>query len=92
MNIITIPRSELFVYNLLKNISEEGAVLQTGEGEQFVLFPFDAWQGFDVGSHDDFGSEVRATAENKDLMTFLANRRTYGKRVPLADIKEMLDL
>jgi len=61
-------------------------------GEDFNGACFDAWQGFDVGSHDDFGSEVRATAENKDLMTFLANRRSYGKRVPLADVKEMLDL
>ncbi|OQY42404.1 MAG: hypothetical protein B6242_16220 [Anaerolineaceae bacterium 4572_78] len=92
MNVITIPQSELFIYNLLKNVSDEGTVLRTTKGKQFVLFPFEAWQSFDVGNHDNFESEVKATAEHKDLMTFLASRRSHGKRIPLADVKSMLDL
>ncbi len=52
------------------------------------------WQGFDVGTSDDFEQEVKATAANNDLLAFLAERKktSDGKRFSLAEVKEQLGL
>jgi hypothetical protein len=44
------------------------------------------------GDSDDFEQEVSVTSENQELMAFLAERRSNGKRVSMADVKKQLGL
>ena len=57
-----------------------------------MLASIEQWEGFEVGAGDDFAREVKKTARNKKLMNFLAKRRSNGKRIPLAKVKEELGL
>ncbi len=71
---------------------EEELILQTPDGQKFVIFSLQGWQGFEVGDGDDFAEEVKATASNQALREFLAARRSQGKGVPMADVKKQLEL
>jgi hypothetical protein len=92
MRIVTVPEEQKFLLELLEIVREEGAILQTTDGQQFVLLMLENWQGFDVGDSDDFEQEVKATSENQALMALLAQRRNQGKRIGLADVKKQLGL
>ncbi len=92
MKVVTVPAEQKFLFDLLMKVQEEGLILQTTAGQQFVLLSLEDWQGFEVGESDDFEQEVKATSENKDLLAFLAERRSNGKRVPLTDVKKQLGL
>lgn len=92
MRIVTIPAEQKFFFDLLKMVQEEGLILQTTDGQQFVLLSLEGWQGFDVGDSEDFEEEVRATSQNKALMAFLSERQSNGKRVSMADVKKQLGL
>ncbi|RMF67127.1 MAG: hypothetical protein D6743_05375 [Calditrichaeota bacterium] len=92
MKVVTVSTKEKFLFDLLMTAQEEGVILETTDGQQFVLLSLEDWQSFDVGDSDDFGQEVKATAENKALMTFLAGRRGNGKRIPMAEVKKKLGL
>ena len=78
--------------DLLKKAGRTGLILQSAEGQRFVLASIEGWQGYDVGDGDDFAGEVRRTVRNKKLMKALADRRRIGKRIPLAKVKEELAL
>jgi acetyl-CoA carboxylase carboxyltransferase component len=58
--------------------------------EQIIVFSLADWQGFDVGESDDFEQEVQQTAQNTQLLAFLAERKNAGKRVPIAHIQKLL--
>ncbi|MBV7340023.1 hypothetical protein KFU94_69815 [Chloroflexi bacterium TSY] len=90
MNVVTVPTEQEFLFDLLMKAGEEGIILQTNDGRQFVLVSLEEWQGFDVGDSDDFEEEVRATSENKALMAFLAERKSDGERIPMKDVKKLL--
>jgi len=90
MRVVTVPAEQKFLSSLLMEVQEEGLILQTADGQRFVLLSLEGWQGFDVGDSDDFEQEVKATAENKALMAFLVERRSNGKRVSMADVKRQL--
>ena len=92
MKVVTVPAEQKYLFELLMTVQEEGLILQTADGQQFVLLSLEEWQGFDVGDSEDFEEEVKATSENKALMAFLAERRSNGKRVPMADVKKQLGL
>ena len=92
MKVVTVLPEQEFLFDLLMKVEEEGLILQTNDGQQFVLLSLEDWQGFDVGDSDDFEEEVRTTSENKALMTFLAERKRDGERVPMKDVKELLGL
>jgi hypothetical protein len=92
MRMVTVPTEQKFLSDLLMEIQEEGLILQTADGQQFVLLSLEGWRGFDVGDSDDFEHEVKATAANKALMTFLAERRSSEKRIPMADVKRQLGI
>lgn len=92
MKVVTVPTEQEFLFDLLMKVEEEGLILQTNNGQQFVLLSLVDWQGFDVGDSDDFEEEVRATSENKALMAFLTERKSDGERVPMKDVKELLGL
>ena len=92
MRIVTVPTEQEFLLNLLMNVEEDGLILQTNNGQQFVLLSLAEWQGFDVGDSNDFAEEVRTTSENQALMAFLAERKHDGKRMSMKDVKALLGL
>jgi hypothetical protein len=92
MRVVTVSPQEKFLFDLLMKVREEGLILQTTDGQQFVLLSMDGWQGFYVGEDEDFATEVEATVKNKELMTFLAARRSKKKSIPLDDVKKQLGL
>jgi hypothetical protein len=51
----------------------------------FVLISIEDWEGFEVDEDDDI-------TQNKELMEYLAKRRSQGNRIPLAGVKAQLGL
>lgn len=92
MKTITVPADETFLSDLLDSAREEGIILQTDGGQQFVLWSLEKWVGFPVGDSDDFAEEVRVTSEDQLLLDFIAERKSAGPRIPLADVKKRLGL
>lgn len=80
-------KNELF-NELVKSVREGGVILR---GKKL---PSRAWEAFDVGSSEDFGEEVKRTAQNKGLMKFLAERRktSKGKSKSLEEVEKELGL
>lgn len=92
MRIVAVPPEQEFLLNLLMKVKEDGVILQTSTGQQFVLLSLEGWQGFDVGDSEDFAEEVRLTAENKAFMAFLAERKKDKKHISMEDVKALLEL
>ena len=92
MKTVTVPARAKTLNNLLKRARRSGLILQSTDGQRFVLASLEHWEGFDVGAGDDFAREVKLTVRNKKLMKLLTERRTHGKRIPLAKVKEQLGL
>lgn len=92
MKTINIPARAKTVTNLLKKVDNGGLILRAPNGKYFVLAALEGWEGFDVGSGKSFAQEVRLTARNKELIQFLAQRRSRAKRIPLTKVKEQLGL
>lgn len=92
MKVVTVPTEQTFLSDLLMHVEEEGLLLQTDDGQQFVLFSLADWQGFEVGDSEDFEEEVRKTAANQALMAFLAERKRDSERVSMQNVKELLGL
>lgn len=92
MKTATIPARAKTLNSLLKRARRNSLILQSADGQRFVLTSIENWEGFDVGAEGDFAQEVKLTAQNKKLMKFLAERRSHAKRIPLAKVKEQLGL
>lgn len=92
MKVITVSPKEKFLHHLLTIVSDDGLILQTTEGQRFMVCSLEGWEGFDVGESDDFEQEVELTGQNTELMAFLAERQSHGRRIPLEKVKEELDL
>jgi hypothetical protein len=92
MRVVTVSPEQKNLVELLKIVKEEGLILETTDGQQFVLFSLEDWQGFDVGDSEDFEQEVKKTSENKALMALLAERRSDEQRVSIAEVKKQLRL
>ncbi len=60
MKVVTVSAEQKFLFDLLMKVQEEGLILQTTDGQQFVLLSLEDWQGFDVGDSDDFEQEVES--------------------------------
>ena len=82
MKTVTVSPRAKTLHNLLRKARRNGLILQSPEGERFVLTPIGNWIGFDVGDSDDFAEEVKMTVRNKKLMKFLAKRRRHGVMLP----------
>jgi hypothetical protein len=50
MRVVMISEEQDSLLNLLKSITEDSAVLQTTDGQQFLLSPLNSWQGFKITS------------------------------------------
>ena len=60
-------------------------MIEPADGQRFVLAAIEGWEGFKVGDDDDITG-------NEQLMARLANRRSGGQRIPLAQAKSQLGL
>ena len=92
MKTIAVPARSKTLNDLLKKAGRTGLILQTADGHRFLLASIEGWQGYEVGTGDDFAREVNRTVRNRKLMKALADRRRNGKRIPLAKVKEELGL
>jgi hypothetical protein len=92
MKTITVSARAKTLNGLLKKAQRNGLILQSSDGQRFVLTSIKNWEGFNMGAGNDFAQEVKLTTQNKKLMKFLAERRSHAKRIPLAKVKEQLGL
>lgn len=92
MAVITVPTEEKILNELLKQAQHSDLILETADGQRFMLVSMEAWAGFEVGEEDDFECEVELTGQNQELMQFLGQRRSHGKKIPLAEVKKKLGL
>ncbi|MDI6794153.1 MAG: hypothetical protein QME81_15035 [bacterium] len=70
---------------LLKKARRKEIVLESADGQRFVLASIQSWEGFEVDEDDDI-------TKNRKLMSHLASRCSGGKRIPLAEVKAQLEL
>jgi hypothetical protein len=77
-----IPQQEKTLNALFKRARRRNVILESADGQRFVLAAISKWQGFDVGDSDDFAEEVKRTAQNKELAKFMAERRKRSKGKP----------
>lgn len=57
--------------------------LESADGQRFVLLSIEDWEGLEVDEDEDI-------TKNKSLMEYLADRRSHGRRIPLAEVKAQL--
>lgn len=82
---IDLHRNRPDLETLLELASKDEVFLRTAEGQEFVLAQ--------VGDEDDdFAAEVERTAQNEELMAFLAERSTQRKGSSLAEVQARLGL
>jgi hypothetical protein len=94
MKAISISNRAKSINDLLKKARRRSIVLETKDGQRYVLRPVGEWEGFDVGNSDDFGEEVKRTVRNKRLMNLLSERRktSKGKSKLLEEVEKELGL
>jgi len=89
MKPIPIPTRAKAVNELLKKARHRNVILESADGERFVLAAIESWQGFDVGESEDFAVEVKRTARNKKLAKVMAERRAKDKDKPRFSSEEI---
>jgi hypothetical protein len=94
MKTITVSPQAQPVHELLRQARGNGVILESPEGERFILTPIGAWIGFDVGDSDDFGKETQNTVANKELMSALSRRkaRSSGRYLSADEARRELGL
>ncbi|MFL5800170.1 MAG: hypothetical protein ACJ8CR_00205 [Roseiflexaceae bacterium] len=104
MKPITVSRRSRFINQLLQQAREHNLILQSANGEQFVLAKIaDAQdvsvnadidvEAFTIGGSDDFEEEIALTRQNVALMHFLDERAAYvkpGSGTSLEEIRKRL--
>ncbi len=85
MKTIVVPARAKVLNELLKAARQTEVILESADGQRFVLLSIEDWEGFELGEDDDI-------TKNKDLMEYLADRRSHGRRIPLAEVKAQLGL
>ena len=79
MKTITLPRISASLRKLLKLAEEEHVILQTPEGQEFVLAEI-----------DDFAEEVKKVRHNKALMRLLEERSKEPGKHSLEQVRVIL--
>lgn len=94
MKTISISPRARTLNTLLKKARRKSLILESVDGERFVLASLHNWQGFHVGGSVDFSEEIRRTVENKKLIKFLAERKkkNLSKRYSLEEVKQELGI
>jgi hypothetical protein len=80
MRAIDLSTTNPNLLEILSLASEEAIVIITPEGREFV-----------ISEVDDFTREVALTAQNQDLIEFLAQRSKDTKRHNLRQVRDMLN-
>lgn len=83
--IITVSPRAKTLNDLLRKARHKEILLESADGERFVLASTQGWEGFETGEDDDITKNTR-------LMSHLASRRSGGKKTPLAEVKAQLGL
>jgi hypothetical protein len=100
MKPITISRRLKFLNTLLEQARRSNLILQSADGEQFILARITDVQSpaddvladahaFTVGESDDFDEEIVATRQNKALMAFLDERAALSQPGRGTSLEEM---
>ncbi|MBI3741175.1 MAG: hypothetical protein HY257_05400 [Chloroflexi bacterium] len=84
MKAIQIPARSKILNNLLKKARRKEIILESAEGQHFVLASLEQWEGFEIQDDD--------ITMNKALMEHLAKRRSGSKRIPIAKVRSELGL
>ena len=92
MRTIPVSASSRTLNELLQKARRRSVILETANGQRFVLASLNAWEGFDVGNSKDFGKEAARTIANDKLMKALVSRQKSAKRTSLSDVKEQLGI
>ena len=78
---------------LFKQARRGNVILESADGQRYVLAAISNWQGFEVGDSDNFAEEVKRTAQNKELAEFMTERRKRSKGQPTytaAEVRKQL--
>jgi hypothetical protein len=95
MRTLMIPAKSKVLSGLLKRAYQEDLILESMDGERFVLARITDMQSFHVGQSDDFEQEIEVARQNDDLMRFLDTRgaaRQSGRGASLAEVRRRLGL
>lgn len=94
MKTISISPRAKTLNALLKKARRRSLILESADGERFVLTALQGWQGFDVGNSEDFAEEVKRTVQNKKLMKLLTERKKKNgsKRYSIEAVKQELGI
>jgi len=79
MKAIDLSTTSASLADVLRLAAEENVVLKTAEGRRFVLAEI-----------DDFGEEVPAASQNKDLMKLHDGRSKETKTFTLSEVRKQL--
>ena len=90
MKTFTVPARAKTLNALLKKARRRSVILESADGQRFVLASINDWEGFEVGHSRNFAEEVKRTGQNKKLLTVLAARRSGDKGIPLKEVKRRL--
>ncbi|OQX27596.1 MAG: hypothetical protein BWK80_04560 [Desulfobacteraceae bacterium IS3] len=85
MKTVSVSRGAAFLNDILKQAMLEEIILETPDGQRFILASVEKWKGFQLAEDDDI-------TQNKELINHLSNRRSGGKRISLSEVKEKLGL
>ena len=92
---ISVSAKSKTLNDLLKRAKRKPQVLESADGDQFILSKRVDAQSFYVGDSNDFEEEVKMTRKNKKLMKFLAERHAQAKGkkgTPLEAVRRKLGL
>jgi len=95
MKPIPVPPDAKVLNSLLKKARRQNILLESADGQRFILAAIDAWEGYPVGADDDFAVEVGRTARSKRLAKAMAKRRSEDagtSHLSLEQVKKELGL
>ena len=78
------PRAKT-LNDLLNKARRRAVILETVGGERFVLASIEGWEGYELPKDGDM-------TKNRSLIKQLESRRSGGKSIPLAELKQELGL
>ena len=83
MKTVTVSARARALNDLLKKARRKEVILESSDGQRFVLASIADWEAYEVGDDDDI-------TKNKRLMKHLTTRRRNRKGIPLAEVKTRL--
>jgi hypothetical protein len=89
MKPVSVSSTSKVLNSLLKKARRRNVILESANGERFVLASISDWQGFDVGYSQDLSTETKRTARNKDLAKLMSGRRAKDKVKPSVSAEEV---